>query len=117
MNTLPFAARLAAEARAALQSFARPCLLLAALPAAGLIACTASPQLLRSTNPASADVLLALITLPMWLNLLLAGAGPVLAGRLDRWIASRALQSIGLVAGVTAFCVLSCDVARIMSAS
>jgi hypothetical protein len=100
--------RLAAEARAALQALSLPCLLLAAVPAAGLMACTALPHLVRGTNPASADVLLALITLPLWSSLLLGFAAPLLSGRLDRWIGSRMLQWLLLVGAVTAVCALSC---------
>lgn len=102
-----FAERFAAEARTTLASLARPCLAFAVLPATGLVACTAAPQLLRSVNPASADVLLALIALPMWSALMLAGGGSLLAGRLDRWIGSRAVQALLLLATVTALCMLS----------
>ncbi|WP_284614486.1 hypothetical protein [Aquabacterium humicola] len=108
---------LAAEARSTLTTLSRPCLAFAVLPAAGLIACTAAPQLLRSVNPASADVLLALIALPLWSALLLAGAAPLLAGRLDRWIGSRALQALLLLAAVTAVSMLSAHGATLKNPS
>jgi hypothetical protein len=94
-------------AATALQPLARPCLLLAALPAAGLMACTISPSLVRGINPASADVLLALIALPLWLCLLLGFGGLMAAGRLDRWLGPRVLQVPAILAGVTALCWLS----------
>jgi hypothetical protein len=98
---------------AALQPLALPCLLLGALPAAGLMACTAMPSLVRGINPASADVLLALITLPLWLCLLLGFGGLVAAGRLDRWLGPRALQAPAVLAAVTALCWLSADAATL----
>ena len=96
-----------------LQPLALPCLLLGALPAAGLMACTAMPSLVRGINPASADVLLALITLPLWLCLLLGFGGLVAAGRLDRWLGARALQAPAVIAAVTALCWLSADAATL----
>jgi hypothetical protein len=104
----------AADALAtALKPLAGPCLLLAALPAAGLMACTASPALVRGINPASADVLLALITLPLWLCLLLGFGGLIAHGRLDRWLGSRALQAAVIGAGVTTLCCLSAGAATL----
>ena len=100
-------------ASTALQPLALPCLMLAALPAAGLMACTAMPSLVRGINPASADVLLALITLPLWLCLLLGFGGLVAAGRLDRWLGPRALQTAALLGGVTSLCWLSADAASL----
>lgn len=96
-----------------LQPLALPCLLLATLPAAGLMACTAMPALVRGINPASADVLLALITLPLWLCLLLGFGGLMATGRLDRWLGPRALQAPTLLAAVTALCWLSADAATL----
>lgn len=96
-----------------LQALALPCLLLGALPAAGLMACTAMPSLVRGINPASADVLLALIALPLWLCLLLGFGGLVVAGRLDRWLGPRALQAPAVLAAVTALCWLSADAATL----
>ena len=96
-----------------LQPLALPCLLLGALPAAGLMACTAMPSLVRGINPASADVLLALITLPLWMCLLLGFGGLVAAGRLDRWLGPRALQAPAVLAAVTALCWLSADAATV----
>ena len=98
---------------AALRPLAQPCLLLAALPAAGLMACTAVPSLVRGINPASADVLLALIALPLWLCLLLGFGGLAAAGRLDRWLARRALQAPAIVVAVTALCWLSTHAATL----
>ena len=100
-------------AATALQPLALPCLLLGALPAAGLMACTAMPSLVRGINPASADVLLALITLPLWLCLLLGFGGLMAAGRLDRWLGPRALQAPAVLAAVTALCWLSADAATL----
>jgi hypothetical protein len=97
----------------ALQPLARPCLLLAALPAAGLMACTAMPSLVRGINPASADVLLALIALPLWLCLLLGFGGLMAAGRLDRWLGPRMLQVPALLVAVTALCWLSARAATL----
>lgn len=99
--------RAIAEARDELQAMALPCLMLATVPAAALMACTTSPELVRGINPASADVLLALITLPMWLCLLLAFGGLSAAGRLDRWLGPRTLQGSTIVLVVTALCGLS----------
>ena len=113
------AARQAAMQRAlqaagtTLQPLALPCLLLAVLPAAGLMACTAMPSLVRGINPASADVLLALITLPLWLCLLLGFGGLIAAGRLDRWPGPRALQAAAVLAAVTGVCWLSADAATL----
>jgi hypothetical protein len=100
-------------AAAGLQPLAWPCLLLAALPAAGLMACTAWPSLVRGINPASADVLLALIALPLWLCLLLGFGGLMAAGRLDRWLGQRALQAPAILAVVTALCWLSARAATL----
>jgi len=113
---MPAAARLAPALRAAgtaLRPLAWPCLLLAAAPAAGLMACTASPSLVRGINPASADVLLALIALPLWLCLLLGFGGLVAAGRLDRWLGPRALQAPAILVAVTALCWLSAGAATL----
>lgn len=111
------AVRLASTAlRAAstgLKPMARPCLLLAALPAAGLMACTAMPSLVRGINPASADVLLALIALPLWLCLLLGFGGLMAAGRLDRWLGPRVLQAPAILAAVTMLCWLSAGAATL----
>ena len=101
------------DAATALKPLALPCLLLAAVPAAGLMACTAMPALVRGTNPASADVLLALIALPLWLCLLLGFGGLMAAGRLDRWLGPRALQAPALLAAVTALCWLSTNAATL----
>lgn len=100
-------------AATALQPLAVPCLLLAALPAAGLMACTATPSLVRGINPASADVLLALIALPLWLCLLLGFGGLMAAGRLDRWLGPRVLQAPAILAAVTALCWLSASAATL----
>lgn len=100
-------------AATALRPLALPCLLLAVLPAAGLMACTAMPSLVRGINPASADVLLALITLPLWLCLLLGFGGLIAAGRLDRWPGPRALQAPAVLAAVTGVCWLSADAATL----
>ena len=77
-----------------------------------MMACTAAPGLLRSTNPASADVLLALIALPMWCCLLLAFGAHVLAGRLDRWLGARALQGVLVPIGITLLSAASCHAAQ-----
>jgi hypothetical protein len=90
-----------------LRPLARPCLLLATLPAGGLMACTVSPSLVRGINPASAEVLLALIALPLWLCLLLGFGGLMVAGRLDRWLGARMLQAPAILVVVTALCWLS----------
>jgi hypothetical protein len=108
-----FVAATLQAAAAALQPLARPCLLLAALPAAGLMACTAMPSLVRGINPASADVLLALIALPLWLCLLLGFGGLMAAGRLDRWLGPRVLQIPALLVAVTALCWLSARAATL----
>jgi hypothetical protein len=100
-------------AATALQPLARPCLLLAALPAAGLMACTAMPALVRGINPASADVLLALIALPLWLCLLLGFGGLAAAGRLDRWLGPRVLQAPAILLAVTGLCALSASAATL----
>jgi hypothetical protein len=114
---MPAAARLAPaalhEAATALQPLALPCLLLAALPAAGLMACTVMPSLVRGINPASADVLLALIALPLWLCLLLGFGGLMVAGQLDRWLGPRVLQAPAILAAVTALCWLSANAATL----
>ena len=109
----PVGAAALQAAAAALQPLARPCLVLAALPAAGLMACTVMPSLVRGINPASADVLLALIALPLWLCLLLGFGGLAAAGRLDRWLGRRVLQAPAILAGVTALCWLSANAATL----
>lgn len=120
-NTLPMplpAAPFTQQALAALRTagqalrpLALPCLLLAAIPAAGLMACTAAPSLVRGINPASADVLLALIALPLWLCLMVGFGGLVAAGKLDRWLGPRTLQPLVVLLAVTLLCCLSTSAA------
>ncbi|HSW05580.1 hypothetical protein [Aquabacterium sp.] len=109
MNTAPSLLNrpaLVAETEATLKAMALPCLSLAAAVAAALICCAATPVLAHEVNAGSMRVLLALLTLPLWLCLLVVFGASLLAGAFDGLTQHRSLQAAGVLLAVSALAYL-----------
>lgn len=103
-RALPRHEALADDARLTLSMLAWPCLVLAIATAAALAACSTTPLLARGgvVNGGSLRVLLALMTLPLWLCLLVLLGASMLAGAFDRLTRHRSLQALGVLLAASA---------------
>ncbi len=103
-RALPRHDALADDARMTLSMLAWPCLVLAIATAAALAACSTTPLLARGgvVNGGSLRVLLALMTLPLWLCLLVLLGASMLAGAFDRLTRHRGLQALGVLLAASA---------------